>query len=76
MGWVVKATPRPLYLRERDPVPTVQEDGWAPGPVWTGAENVACTGCYSFSCTLYFIRTKDRDAWKLILKEARVLHGL
>ena len=22
-------------------VPIVQEDGWAPGPVWTGAENLA-----------------------------------
>ena len=22
-----------------DPVPIVQEAGWAPGPVWTGAEN-------------------------------------
>ena len=23
------------------PVPTVQEAGWAPGPVWAGAENLA-----------------------------------
>jgi hypothetical protein len=23
---------------EKDPVPIVQEAGWAPGPVWTGAE--------------------------------------
>jgi len=30
-----------LYLCERDPVPTVQEIEWAPGPVWTGAENLA-----------------------------------
>jgi hypothetical protein len=29
---------------ERDPVPTVQEAGWAPGPVWTGKENLAPTG--------------------------------
>jgi len=29
---VVNATPRPLYLRERDPVPIVLEAGWAPGP--------------------------------------------
>jgi hypothetical protein len=36
MGWVVNATRRPLYPRERDPVPTVQEAGWATGPVWTG----------------------------------------
>ena len=28
----------------KDPVPIVQEAGWAPGPVWTGAENLARTG--------------------------------
>jgi hypothetical protein len=44
MGWVVNATPRLLYPRERDPVPIVQEAGWAPGPVWTVAENLAPTG--------------------------------
>ena len=26
---------------EKDPVPIVQEAGWAPGPVWIGAENLA-----------------------------------
>jgi len=26
--------------RERDPVPAVQEAGWAPGPAWKGAENL------------------------------------
>jgi hypothetical protein len=35
--------PRPLYPRERDPVPIVLEAGWALGPVWTGAENFAFT---------------------------------
>ena len=28
----------------KDPVPIVQEAGLASGPVWTGAENLACTG--------------------------------
>jgi hypothetical protein len=37
---------------EKDPVPIVQEDGLAPGPVWTGAENVVPTG----------IRSPDRPA--------------
>jgi hypothetical protein len=37
-GW---STPRPW---ERDPVSIVQEAGWAPGPVWTGAENLAPPG--------------------------------
>jgi hypothetical protein len=27
----------------KDPVPIVQEAGWVPGPVWTGAENLAPT---------------------------------
>jgi hypothetical protein len=25
----------------KDPLQIVQEAGWAPGPVWTGAENLA-----------------------------------
>jgi hypothetical protein len=37
----------PLYLRERDPVPILQEAGWAPGQVWTGAKNLAATGIRS-----------------------------
>jgi len=42
--WSVSVTPRPLFTSGRDPVPIVQESGWAPGPVWTGAENLAPTG--------------------------------
>ena len=37
-------TPWPLFIPGIDPVPNVQEAGWAPGPVWTGAENLAPTG--------------------------------
>ena len=40
-GWGVSVTPRPLFTPRKDPVPIVQEAGWAPGPVWTGAENLA-----------------------------------
>ena len=36
-GW---STPRPgRFTSGKDPVLIVQESGWAPGPVWTGAEN-------------------------------------
>jgi len=28
----------------KDPVPIVQEAGWAPGSVWTGVENLTPTG--------------------------------
>ena len=36
----------------KDPVPILQEAGWASGPGWTGAENLAPTG----------IRSPDRPA--------------
>jgi len=36
--------PRPLFTPGKDPVPIVQEAGWPPGLVWTGAENLAHTG--------------------------------
>ena len=30
-----------LYPREIDPIPILQGAGWAPEPVWTGAQNLA-----------------------------------
>ena len=42
----------PAALSPVDPVPIVQEAGWTPEPVWTGAENLAHTG----------IRSPDRPA--------------
>jgi len=38
---VVSVTPWPYFTPGKDPVPIVQDAGWAPGPVWTGAENLA-----------------------------------
>jgi hypothetical protein len=39
-GWMVTARPRPLYPRERPGTHYI--GGWVgPGPVWTGAENLA-----------------------------------
>ena len=42
-GW---PTPRPgrFTPQERDPIPSVQEAGWAPGPFWTGMGNLFSTG--------------------------------
>src|SRR5215510_2924883 len=49
-GWLV---PRPgRFTPRKDPVLIVQEAGWAPGPVWTCANNLALTG----------IRSPDRPA--------------
>jgi hypothetical protein len=41
---VVNATHWPCYPWERDLVVTVQQAGWAPGPVRTDAESLAHTG--------------------------------
>jgi len=47
MGWVDNAIPHISTPYKRDCVPIVREAGWAPGPVWTGAENPASTGIRS-----------------------------
>jgi hypothetical protein len=36
---VVKSTPQPHFTPGKDPVPIVQEAGWAPGTVWTGGKS-------------------------------------
>jgi hypothetical protein len=55
--------PRLLFTPGKDPVPIVQEAGWAPGLVWTGAENLALTG----------IRSLDRPARSQLLNRLRYL---
>ena len=49
-GWGVSVTPRSLFTSRKDPVPIVQKARWAPGPVWTRAENLAVTGIRSPDC--------------------------
>jgi len=44
---MVNATLRPLYHRERNPVPTVQKAGWVQGSIWMGQENLVQTGIRS-----------------------------
>jgi len=36
---VVSSTSRPHFSPGKDPVPILQEAGWAPGPVWTGGKS-------------------------------------
>ena len=69
-GWV-SVTPWPLFTPRKDPVPIVQEGEWAPGPVWTGAENLLHTG----------IRSLDRPAssqslYRLRYPAHRKIHGV
>jgi hypothetical protein len=49
-GWSARRPGR--FTIGKDPVPIVQEAGWAPGPVWTCAKILAPTG----------IRSPDRPA--------------
>ena len=60
-GWGVRAKPWPLFTTGKDPVLIVQELGWAPGLVCTGAENLAPTG----------IRSPDRPAHSQFLYRLR-----
>ena len=48
----MRGQPQPHFSPGKDPVPIVQKAGWASGPVWTCAENIASTG----------IRSPDRPA--------------
>ena len=61
MGEEVSVTPRQDLTPGKDPVPIVQEAGWASGSVWTGAENLAPTG----------IRSPDRPARRQSLYRLR-----
>ena len=36
---MVSSTPRPYFTLGKDPIPIVQEAGWAPGPVWTDGKS-------------------------------------
>jgi hypothetical protein len=38
-GWVVSSTPWLHFISRKDPVPILQEAGWAPGSVWTGGKS-------------------------------------
>ena len=44
---MVSSTLRPHFTPGKDPVPILQEAGWAPRPVLTGAENHAPIGIRS-----------------------------
>jgi hypothetical protein len=48
--WLV-ARPSRTLPPGKDSVPNVQGGGWAPGPVWTDAENLAHTGIRSSDCS-------------------------
>ena len=38
-GWVVSSTSRRHFTPGKNPIPILQETGWASGPVWTGGKS-------------------------------------
>jgi hypothetical protein len=52
MWWAVNAMFRPVYPRERAPVPILKEVGYALVPLWMAAGNLAPSG----------VRTPNRPA--------------
>ena len=38
-GWAVSSTPQLRFTPGKDPLPILQEAGWAPGPVWMGGKS-------------------------------------
>jgi hypothetical protein len=65
VGWLA---PRPSRITPRkDPVSLVREAGWAPGPVWTGAEDLVPTR----------IQFLDRSArWEQLYRLAIPVHNV
>jgi len=37
---VVSSTPRPQFTPGKDPVPILEEAGWAPDPVWRDEKSI------------------------------------
>jgi hypothetical protein len=48
-GWLASRSAH--FTPGKDPVHVVQEAGWAPGPLWTGAQNLSATGTRSPECS-------------------------
>jgi len=78
-GWRVSVMPRPLFNPRKELVPTVQEAGWAPGSVWTGAENLGPTGIWSpdrpaCSQSLYQLQyLAHMSVWRPLLLPSRTV---
>ena len=70
-GRGVSVTLRPLLTPWKNPVPILQKAGWAPGRVWTAAENLTPTGIRSHSQSLYRLRYTAH-----ILKSREWLFGI
>jgi len=61
-GWVVSSTQRPHFTPGKDPVPIVQEVGWAPGPVWRGGKSRPYRDSIPDRCVYIYIHINPLNA--------------
>ena len=75
---MVSSTPRPYFTPGKDPVPIVQEAGWAPGPVWKGGKSrptgirspdrpARCQSLYRLSYSVLYITLIKYDVHTTII---------
>jgi len=67
--WMVTAMVWLLYSCEWNPVPIVQETGWALGPVWTCTDKLVLTEVWTLDCparsgSLYYLGKKYCTSFK------------
>jgi len=74
-GLAFSSTPRPHFIPWKDPVPILQEAGWAPGLVWTGGKSrphrdsipdrpARSQSLYRLSCRAHFLsKVRRSDDW-------------
>jgi hypothetical protein len=60
-----------LFTHGKEPVPIVQEAGWAPGPVWTGAENLRACMVYVCYRNIILFNTLHHSSTQIVLHGAR-----
>jgi len=73
VGWSTSSPGR--FNPGKDPVPIVYEAGWAPGPVWTGVENLVPTGIRFREISLPLVKSKVKQSLYWPGQELRVPGG-
>ena len=84
-GWVVSSTPRPHFTPGKDPVPILQEAGWAPGPFSTGGKSrphrdsipdrPARSQSLIINTRLKILKGNGVSAWKITCRQLRKIAG-
>jgi len=82
-GWVVSSTSWPHFTPRKDPVPIVQEAGWAAGPVWTGGKSRPhrdsipdCPARSQQSLCIYYTLKKKRKERTVVAKATEHTWGI